>query len=67
MIIKTDLRQQYESEIYQMATNTKYAGLVPQNWENVPDQTIANLYWFLKQTINYDNNRENESLSQQKI
>ncbi|EAZ91528.1 hypothetical protein CY0110_13446 [Crocosphaera chwakensis CCY0110] len=51
-LINSDLRQQYESNIIQMASNTKYAGLVPKNWQNVPDQTVTNIYWFLKQTIN---------------
>ncbi|WP_107670187.1 hypothetical protein [Cyanothece sp. BG0011] len=51
-MIDTHLREQYKLEIAEIATNTKYVSLVPQNWHNVPDQTVTNLYWFLKQTTN---------------
>ncbi|WP_204103473.1 MULTISPECIES: hypothetical protein [Spirulina sp. CCY15215] len=42
-------RRDPEVYISQMATNTGRKALVPSNWLEVPDFTVANLYWYFKQ------------------
>ncbi len=46
--VKPDLRQGHESYIGERATATGYKGLVPSNWQDVTNLTLANLYWYFK-------------------
>jgi hypothetical protein len=41
-------RQPYEEYITQQALNSEYKALAPANWQEVPDFTVANLYWYFK-------------------
>ncbi|NDJ19385.1 hypothetical protein [Myxacorys almedinensis] len=45
--IKPELRQEYESEIEGLVAQSKYPALVPMNWQDVSDLTVTNLYWYL--------------------
>ncbi|MBD2776876.1 hypothetical protein [Iningainema tapete] len=47
-IIKPSLRTNHESYITQQATASGYKGLAPSNWQEIPDLTVANLYWYFK-------------------
>lgn len=47
-MLKPDLRQGYESYISQQATASGYKALAPSNWQEIPDFTVANLYWYFK-------------------
>lgn len=47
-IIQPDLRQDHELYISQQAPKSGYPALVPANWQDVPDLTVANLYWYFK-------------------
>lgn len=47
-MIKPDLRHDHESYISQQATAQNYKALAPSNWQEVPDLTVANLYWYFK-------------------
>jgi hypothetical protein len=47
-MIQPELRQKYESYITQEATNSGYNGLVPGNWQEIADLTLANLYWYFQ-------------------
>lgn len=49
-IVKPELRQQYEDYIAERSLAAGYKALAPANWQEVSDQTVANLYWHLKQT-----------------
>ena len=51
-MIKPDLRQIHESYISQQATASDYKALAPSNWQEVPDLTVANLYWYFKNKKN---------------
>jgi hypothetical protein len=47
-MLKPDLRQGHESYISQQATASGYKALAPSNWQEIPDFTVANLYWYFK-------------------
>lgn len=47
-MIKPDLRRGHESYISQQAIATNYKALAPSNWQEIPDLTVANLYWYFK-------------------
>ena len=47
-IVKPDLRQTHESYISQQAIASSYKALAPSNWQEVPNLTVANLYWYFK-------------------
>jgi hypothetical protein len=47
-LIQPNLRKQYESYITEQATNSGYHGLVPGNWQEITDLTLANLYWYFQ-------------------
>lgn len=47
-MLKPDLRQNHESYISQQATASGYKALAPSNWQEIPDLTVANLYWYFK-------------------
>jgi hypothetical protein len=47
-MIKPDSRQGHESYISQQATASGLKALAPSNWQEVPDLTVANLYWYFK-------------------
>jgi hypothetical protein len=51
-LIEPNLRQHHESYIIQSALNSNYKALAPSNWQEVPDLTVANLYWYFKQKEN---------------
>ncbi len=48
-MVKPDLRCEHEFYITQQATASNYKGLAPLNWQQIPDLTVANLYWYFKQ------------------
>ncbi|MEB3188911.1 MAG: hypothetical protein VKL42_01035 [Snowella sp.] len=48
-MVKPEFRQQHESYIVQSTINSSYQALAPSNWQEVPDLTVANLYWYLKE------------------
>ncbi len=43
-----DLRQIYEAYISHQAPASGYKALAASNWQEVPDLTVANLYWYLQ-------------------
>jgi len=47
-MLKPDLRQGHESYISQQATTSGYKALAPSNWQEIPDFSVANLYWYFK-------------------
>ena len=47
-IINPELRQQHEAQIQEQAFRMGYHGMVPDNWQQVSDLTVANLYWYLQ-------------------
>ena len=47
-IFKPELRQVHELYISQQTLASGYKALAPSNWQQVPDLTVANLYWYLK-------------------
>lgn len=47
-MVKPDLRRTHESYISQQATASGYKALAPSNWQEIPDLTVANLYWYFK-------------------
>jgi chaperonin cofactor prefoldin len=47
--INPESRREPEVYISQMATNIGQKALAPSNWSEVPDFTVANLYWYFKQ------------------
>jgi hypothetical protein len=48
-MVKPDLRREHESYISQKAPASAYKALAPSNWQDVPDLTVANLYWYFKE------------------
>ena len=48
-MVKPKFRQQQESYIIERTMNSSYQALAPSNWQEVPDLTVANLYWYLKE------------------
>ncbi|MGK7925654.1 MAG: hypothetical protein AB4290_10475 [Spirulina sp.] len=48
-MINPESRRKSEVYISQMATNTGRKALAPSNWSEVPDFTVANLYWYFKE------------------
>jgi hypothetical protein len=48
-MVKPEFRQQHESYIVERTMNSSYQALAPSNWQEVPDLTVANLYWYLKE------------------
>lgn len=46
--VKPDSRRGHESYISQQAIATNYQALAPSNWQEIPDLTVANLYWYFK-------------------
>ncbi len=57
-ILKPELRSEYESYITQKAIALNFKGLALTNWKEVPDLTVANLYYFLKENkiLDLENN-----------
>jgi hypothetical protein len=47
-MLKPDLRQERESYISQQAIALGYKGLAPSNWQEIPDLTVANLYYYFR-------------------
>ncbi len=47
-IVKPNLRQTHEFYISQQAIASGYKALAPSNWQEIPDLTVANLYWYFK-------------------
>jgi len=47
-LVKPDLRRGHESYISQQATASSLKALAPSNWQEIPDLTVANLYWYFK-------------------
>ena len=47
-MVKPDLRRTHESYISQQAAASEYKALAPSNWQEIPDLTVANLYWYFK-------------------
>ena len=47
-MLKPDLRRGHESYISQQAIASGYKALAPSNWQEIPDLTVANLYWYFK-------------------
>jgi hypothetical protein len=45
-MIEPDLRREHESYISQQATASGLKALAPSNWQEIPDLTVANLYWY---------------------
>ncbi|WP_254174194.1 hypothetical protein [Planktothrix pseudagardhii] len=48
LIVKPELRRDYESYIFNKAIAKGLNGLAPKNWEEVPDLTVANLYHYFQ-------------------
>ena len=48
-ILKPELRSEYESYIIQKAIALNFKGLALTNWKEVPDLTVANLYYSFKE------------------
>lgn len=48
-LVKPELRRERENAITQQAIAANRSALVPKNWEEVPDLTVANLYYYLQQ------------------
>lgn len=48
-MVKPDLRRRHETYINQQATASGYHGLAPSNWQEIPDSTVANLYWYFQE------------------
>lgn len=48
-IVKPDLRRGHESYIGEQAIASGLKALAPSNWQEIPDLTVANLYWYFKQ------------------
>lgn len=48
LIIKPELRQDYEIEIEQRAKKVGYSAIAQSNLQEASDSTIANLYWYFK-------------------
>jgi len=46
--IEPDSRRNHEFYITQQATTSGYKALAPFNWQEIPDLTVANLYWYFK-------------------
>lgn len=51
-ILKPELRSEYESYIIQKAIAMDFKGLALTNWKEVPDLTVANLYYSFKRQNN---------------
>ena len=47
-LIAPDLRRNYEEFISEQAVKSGNKGLAPSNWQEIPDLTVANLYWYFK-------------------
>ena len=47
-MVKPDSRRGHESYISQQAIASNYKALAPSNWQEIPDLTVANLYWYFK-------------------
>ncbi len=47
-IIQPESRIDYEQYITEQSKKCDHSNLVPSNWEEIPDLTVANLYWYLK-------------------
>lgn len=47
-MIKPNLRPPHELYINQQAIASDYLALAPSNWQEIPDLTVANLYWYFK-------------------
>jgi len=45
-MIKPESRQEYEVAIDTLAPKAGYSALVPSNWQDASDLTVANLYWY---------------------
>jgi hypothetical protein len=48
-MVKPDLRREHESYISQQAPASGLKALAPSNWQEIPDLTVANLYWYFKE------------------
>jgi hypothetical protein len=47
-MVKPDLRRAHELYISQQATASNLKALAPSNWQEIPDLTVGNLYWYFK-------------------
>ena len=47
-LVKPTLRQNYETFISKQAKNTGLTALATSNWQEVPDLTVANLYYYFQ-------------------
>lgn len=47
-MIKPESRQEYEVAIVDLAPKAGYSALMPSNWQDASDLTVANLYWYFK-------------------
>lgn len=47
-LIAPNLRRNYEDYISQQAASSGNQGLAPSNWQEIPDLTVANLYWYFQ-------------------
>lgn len=48
-LFKPDLRRCHESYISQQASASGLKALAPLSWQEIPDLTVANLYWYFKE------------------
>ena len=46
--IQPELRKDYENYVTQQALKSNRPALTPSNWEEIPNLTLANMYWYLK-------------------
>ncbi len=49
--IQPELRKNYENYVVQQAANSNRPALIPNNWEEIPNLTLANIYWYLKNAV----------------
>jgi hypothetical protein len=47
-MIKPELRHTHEFYISKQAIASGYNALAPSNWQEIPDWTVANLYWYFQ-------------------
>jgi hypothetical protein len=47
-IFKSSIRQEQEDFIERQVAISGHQSLIPQDWSQIPDQVVANLYWYLQ-------------------
>ena len=47
-MIQPESRTDYERYITEKSKKCDLPSLAPSNWQEIPDITIANLYWYFK-------------------